>query len=118
MKPYIANIINAIVLIAMGSWGYLGSEDPSPTALIPVAFGIVFLAVTPLFKKDNKVVAHIVVLLTLVLIISLIMPLKGALGRDDSSAAIRVGLMIVTSVIAMFTYIKSFIDVRKARQGA
>lgn len=118
MKPYVANIINALVLIVMGGWGYLGSEDPSPTALIPVAFGVIFLAVTPLFKKDNKVVAHIVVLLTVVLIAALVMPLKGALERGDSTAAMRVGIMIVSCAFAMLWYVKSFIDARKARQGA
>ena len=118
MKPYVANLINAAVLITLGLWGYLGSENPSPTALIPVAFGILFLLVTPLFKKDNKVVAHIVVLLTFVLILALAMPLKGAIGRGDTSAAIRVGVMLLSSVFAFAMFIKNFIDVRKARQGA
>lgn len=118
MKPYVANLINAVVLIALGLWGYLGSENPSTTALIPVAFGILFLLVTPLFKKDNKIVAHIVVLLTLVLIIALAMPFKGALGREDMSAALRVGIMMLTSIFAFAMFIKNFIDVRKARQGA
>lgn len=118
MRPYVANLINAIVLIAFGLWGYLGSADPSPTALIPVAFGILFLLVTPLFKKDNKIVAHIVVLLTFLLIIALAMPLKGAIGRDDTSATLRVGIMMATSIFAFVMFIKNFIDVRKARQGA
>ena len=118
MKPYVANILNAIVLIAMGGWGYLSSETPSPTALIPVAFGVIFLAVTPLFKKDNKIVAHIVVLLTVLLIGALVMPLKAALGREDTLAAARVAIMMISCAFAMIWYVKSFIDARKARQGA
>ena len=115
MKPYQSNLLNAIVLIVMGLWGYLASETPSNTALIPVAFGVVFALVTPPFKKENKVVAHIVVLLTFLLIISLFMPLNGAIGRGDNVAIFRVGLMILTSVYAFYTFIKSFIDARKAR---
>ena len=45
MKPYIANLVNALVLIVMGTWGYLSSENPSGTALIPVGFGIIFLLI-------------------------------------------------------------------------
>lgn len=116
MKPYQINIINAIVLIAMGAWGYLGAgETASPTALIPVAFGVIFLLVTPLFKKENKVVAHIVVLLTLLLIIALFMPLMGRIKAEDTVGIIRVGTMILVSIVAMVIYIKSFIDARKAR---
>lgn len=116
MKPFQANLINAAALIILGLWGYLGSETPSPTALIPVGFGIVFALATPPFKKDNKVVAHIIVLLTLLIIIALFKPLMGALGRGDTLAAVRVGIMIVTSIIAMVIYIKSFIAARKARE--
>ena len=115
MKPFQANLINAAALIILGLWGYLGSETPSPTALIPVGFGIVFALATPPFKKDNKVVAHIIVLLTLLIIIALFKPLMGALDRGDTLAAVRVGIMILTSIIAMVIYIKSFIAARKAR---
>lgn len=118
MKPFQINLINAIVLIAMGIWGYFDfdGDKASPTALIPVAFGIIFILATPPFKKDNKVVAHIVVLLTFLLIIALFMPLRSALNSGDQMGMIRVGAMIITSVIAMVIYIQSFIAARKAKQ--
>lgn len=115
MKPFQANILNAIVLIIMGLWGYFGSSEPSPTALIPVGFGVIFALVTPLFRKENRIVAHIVVLLTFLLIIALFMPLRGAINRVDTLGIVRVTLMLATSVLAMVIYIKSFIDARKAR---
>jgi hypothetical protein len=119
MKPYIANLLNAAVLIAMGLWGYF-SNDPevrSMTALIAPAFGVIFLLCTPLLKKENNAVAHIVVLLTLLIIIALIKPLTSNLSANDTMGIVRVGAMIVTSVIAMATFIKSFIDAKKARQS-
>ena len=118
MKPFQANLLNAGVLIVMGLWGYLSSETPSTTALIPVIFGVIFALATPPFKKENKIVAHIVVLLTFLLIIALVMPLRGAITRGDTMAMIRVGLMIATSIFAMVIFIKSFIDARKAREQA
>ena len=115
MKPFQANLLNAVVLIAVGVWAYLGAT--SLTALIPAAFGAVLLAFTPALKKEGKVAAHIVVLVTLLVIVALFMPLRGAIGRDDTMAIIRVGLMMATSVFAMVMFIKSFIDVRRARQA-
>jgi len=116
MKPFQINIITDIVLIAMGLWGYLSSADPSPTALIPVGFGVIFALATPAFRKGNKIVVHIVVLLTFLLIIALFMPLRAAIGRDDTMAIFRVATMLLVSVVAMVIYIKSFIDARRARE--
>jgi len=117
MNAASANLLNGIVLIAMSLWGYFSSESPSPTAFIPAAFGAIFLICTPMIRKHNKVVAHIAVLLTLLVILALFMPLKGAMGRGDNMAMLRIGLMIATSVLAMIAFIKSFRDARKAREA-
>lgn len=117
MNAYQANLLNGIVLIAMSLWGYMGSATPSKTALIPAAFGAIFLICTPMIKKHNKVVAHVVVLLTLLVILALFMPLKGAVGRGDTMAIVRIVAMIATSILAMIAFIKSFRDARKAREA-
>lgn len=113
MKPANITLINAIVLIAISLWSYFGSETPSFTALIPLFFGITFLILSPSFQKGNKVVAHIVVVLTLLLVLSFSMPLRAALQRDDTMALFRVGLMLFSSLLAMIVYIRSFIQARK-----
>lgn len=113
MKPFQINLINACVLIVIGLWGYLASTASSPTALIPVVFGLIFALSTPPFKKGNRVVAHIVVLLTFLLIIALFMPLRGAIGRQDTAAIIRVSIMLLVNIFAMIIYIRSFIEARK-----
>ncbi|QBG46144.1 hypothetical protein EGM51_01475 [Verrucomicrobia bacterium S94] len=115
MKAHTASLINALVLIAFGLWAYFGSETPSPTAFIPVGFGVVILALYKGVKKENKMVAHIAVLLTLVILIALIKPLTAALGRHDSVAVVRVVVMMLTSALSMFFFVKSFVDVRRAR---
>jgi hypothetical protein len=43
MKAHTASLINAVILVLFGLWGYFGSENPSFTALIPVAVGVVLL---------------------------------------------------------------------------
>ena len=41
MKAHVASLLNAIVLIIIGGWGYFLSG--SPTSLIPVAIGVVLI---------------------------------------------------------------------------
>ncbi|MBI9069569.1 MAG: hypothetical protein JEZ09_19895 [Salinivirgaceae bacterium] len=113
MKAYIASLVNAIVLISFGLWGYYGSESSSMTAFIPVAFGTIFLVLNKGVKNENKLIAHIVVILTLLVVIGLIKPFVGAIQRADSMSIFRVIAMILTSVWAMLTFIKSFKEARK-----
>jgi len=113
MKPYITNLINALVLIVLSSWGYFSSETPSVTALIPTFIGILLLIFTPGVKKENKVIAHIAVLLTVVVFAGLIKPLLGALERTDTAATTRVSIMIFSSAFALITFIRSFIEAKK-----
>lgn len=117
MTPGNVSLLNAVVLIALGLLGYFSSDSPSPTAFIPVAFGAVLLVCNPGVRNNNKVIAHVAVLLTLILLLALAMPLKGAIGRGDGAAIVRVGIMIATTALAMGVFIKSFIDVRKAKNA-
>ncbi len=113
MKPYFINFINALVLIFLGSWAYFTSESPSLTALIPVFGGIILLAITPGFKKGNKVLAHIAVALTFILLLGLIKPLTGAIGRTDGPGITRVVVMMLSSLASVIVFVKSFIDARR-----
>ena len=109
-----ANIINSICLIVIGLWGYL--EVSSPTALIPVGFGAALILCTPGVKKENKVIAHIAVLLTLVILIALLgMRLPKSIDQGGLGL-VRVLLMIGTSILSMVCFIKSFIANRKAKK--
>lgn len=115
MKAHTASLINAVLLIALSAWGYFSSETPSYTALIPTIVGIVLLLCNPGVKKENKVVAHIAVLLTLLILFGLIKPLLGALDRADNAAVARVAVMVLSTVVALVYFVKSFIDARKKR---
>ncbi|MEM9362860.1 MAG: hypothetical protein AAGA43_09500 [Bacteroidota bacterium] len=117
MKAHTVSLINALVLIAFSLWGYLSSDTPSTTALIPAAIGVVLLLLNNGVKKENKVIAHIAVVLTLVVLIGLIKPFFGSLERGDTLAVIRVAIMILTTTIAMLAFIRSFREARKNRQA-
>ena len=109
-----ANLLNSIVLIAVGGWGYFDGDGKSITALIPVIFGVVLLLCYSGIKKQNKVIAHIAVLVTFICLLGLFMPLNGAIERGNDTAVVRVSAMIVTSLTALIFFIKSFIENRKA----
>jgi uncharacterized membrane protein len=117
MKPYLISFLNAIVLISLGSWAYFSSDHPSVTALIPVFAGVILIVLTPGFKNGNRVLAHIAVVITLLILIGFIKPLTGAIGRSDNLGIARVSIMIVTSLTAMVFFVKSFIDARKAKSS-
>ena len=113
MKASTSSLINAIILISMGLWGYFESESKAITALIPVIIGIILLLVNKGVKNENKALAHVAVLLTFLILIGLIKPLMGAVERENTYAMIRVLLMIISSLWAMISFIKSFISARK-----
>ena len=115
MKPYSINFFNSIVLIIFGSWAYFTSDTPSVTALIPVFAGIILLAVTPGFRNGNRILAHVAVVITFLILLGLIKPLSGAIGRADNLGIARVVVMMISSLFALIVFIKSFIDARKAR---
>ena len=118
MKAHIASLINALILITMSGWGYLESETPSVTALIPAFVGVALLVCNPGVKSENKVVAHVAVLLTLLILFGLGMPLSGVIGRGNTIGIVRVLLMMASTIFAMVFFVKSFIDARKRRSNA
>lgn len=118
MKAHTASLINAVLLIVLPLWGYLSSETPSITALIPAFIGVLLLVMNYGVKKENKIIAHIAVVLTLVILFGLITPLKGAIGRGDALAIGRIIVMIISTVVAMVFFVKSFIDAKKRRVQA
>lgn len=116
MKAHSVSFANAVLLIALSLWGYLSSETPSITALIPAFIGVLLLLCNRGVKKENKIIAHIAVLLTLVVGAGLVKPLTGAIDRSDTMAVVRVVIMLLSTVIALYAFVRSFIAARKNRQ--
>ena len=115
MKANIVSLINSIVLISMGLWGYFESDSRPITALIPVIAGVILLLINSGVKKENKIASHVAVLLTLLIFIGLVKPFLGALDRENIAGIIRVSAMILTSFWAIITFVQSFISARKSK---
>ena len=105
------NLLNALSLILLGIWGYL--ETKSGTALIPAGFGVTLLFCHSGLKNQNKIIAHVAVLLTLLILVALVFMRLEKSIESGGMGLVRVILMIFTSSIAMISFVKSFIDARK-----
>ncbi len=116
MNTHIANLLNAVTLLAMGLWGYM--EKSAPTALIPVFFAILLIVMSQGVKNENKAQAHVAVIVTLVALLGILKPFIGALSKDDLMAKVRTGLMVITGIVSMVFFIRSFIAAKKARLAA
>ena len=123
MKTYQANLINGLTLIFMPRWAYLTYEgtaekpEQSITALIPLFLGIILFLCNNGIKKENKVIAHIAVVVTLIALLGLFMPLKAAIAEDRTLSLVRVAIMLFTGMLAMITFVRSFIANRKSKQS-
>jgi len=116
MKAHTMSLVSSLVLIIMSGWGYISSNYEAVTALIPLFFGVALLLCYSGIKKENKIIAHVAVLLTLIVLIALFKPLKGAIDKDNSMAIIRISVMIIGSAMSMTAFIRSFIAARKNKQ--
>lgn len=114
MKPHKISFVNAITLISFGLWGYI-DVDYSPTALIPVIFGVIILILNPGLKRENKAIAHIVVLLTFLILGGLVKPLMSTLESGNTMGITRVVLMMLSTLMALIVFIKSFIANRSKK---
>ena len=115
MKAATANLLNAFVLIAAGLYGYFGvaaaDGSHSYTALIPAAFGLLFLILHKGVASANKIIAHVVVVLTLVLLIMCIMRFV-KVEQWDAKKYIFLAC-IISNAIALVAFIGSFVAARR-----
>lgn len=113
MKPLSINYFNGLVLIAAGLFGYLTITPQSVTALIPTFAGIIFVILGLFWNKSPKVVAHIAVTLALIMFAMCIWRFTKI---DVWNAPKYIfTICILSNLLALIVFIKSFIDARKVK---
>ncbi len=113
MKPHFLNLVNAIVLLILGGWGYI--EKDSPTALIPVFLAAILWLLTPKIREGDKKYSYTAAALTLLIIVSLLIPLRHELDLGDTMGVLRSLVMLGSSLLALSVFVKSFIDRQKTK---
>ena len=120
MQPHVVNRLYSFLLIALGFFGfiarYLEVGDYQFTAFIPSVFGVILLFMTKGIKNENRVIAHIAVVLTLILglMITSMLIRSGFQGDRKSYIFLTVA---VASFGALAVYVKGFIDKKKQKQA-
>ncbi len=118
MKAASANLLNGIILLAAGLYGYFMILTPegtrAPTALIPAAFGLLFLILQKGVANSNKIISHVVVVLTLVLLV--ICTIRFIKIEDWGAKKYLFLACILSNAIALVAFIGSFIEARKNRK--
>ena len=106
MNIYRIMIINALVLIALGVYGYISSG--SPTALIAPAIGLILFGLAFPVKNENKTAAHIAVGLTM---LAAIMFFVTGFLRGNMIVLV----MAVITLIALIMYMMDFMRRKQER---
>ena len=108
MKAYIIMMLNGIVLIILGVYGYFISS--SPTALISAAIGLILLILSFPVRKENSIAAHIGTVLTFIAAITFFV--VGFLRSNN--------LILIMAIITLFSlifYVFDFFQRKKIRSG-
>ncbi|MDX5418613.1 MAG: hypothetical protein LPK14_04490 [Hymenobacteraceae bacterium] len=116
VHPYIANTINAIILIAAGLIGYFANPAKPLTALIAPFFGILLLACTYHLRKHNRFVFHTVTALTL--LVGLIVTLRiDPETFEWNRRNILLVIMGLSCFVAVGIYVGTFIQERRLKNN-
>lgn len=94
--------------------GLLHQRDTVTNGVYPGRIRVLIMASNPGVRRNNKVIAHVAVLLTLIVLVALVVPLRSAINREDSAAIGRLVIMLLSSALAMVFFIKSFTAGRTA----
>lgn len=122
MNMPIVAMVTGMVLVGIGLAGYGLSDAPSKTALIPAFFGMPViicgaLALKERFLKHAMHVAAVLGVLGFLAPLGRIIPtaVRGEF-RLDLGGICLIGMAVVCGVFVLLC-VKSFIDVRKAREA-
>ncbi len=109
--PKKATFITSITLIFISTLSYLITS--SPTALIPFAFSVLMLICYYFYNKNNKLFAHIILTLLILIFIALFTPLNKRIDAGDIWGVFRISMMQLVSFYSIICFISSFIKARK-----
>lgn len=104
MKPSRTALYNGISLFFLGLWGFIDNNFQLHTGLVPISSGLLFILFYVPLKQPTIKWVQLVQVLTASLAFLLFWPFKRNAEQADITAMLRVGLEILSCVIALFSY--------------
>ena len=111
LNPKKATLFSIATLVFISLMSYMITS--SPTALIPFIFSILIGICYSLYDRNNKVFAHIILVLLLLVLVALFMPLNKRIDANDLWGIIRISTMQLACLYTIACFVKSFIEARK-----
>lgn len=122
IKPHKVNIAIAAVLIAAGSFSYFSNPERPFTALIGPIIGVILLLLTPLIIKGNKVISHLIVILSFAFGVQTgIMAFQSLNHENEDARPRRIAVFSIMSagcLIGTGFYIAGFVQRKKELKKA
>ncbi len=115
MSSQQAAILNSIVLLLVGFWGYAANDFAVHTAIVPIGSGILFLILSQFLKYQNKLFLLFMMAVTLILSIAFVVPFQRNLEQGDYLGMLRLGLEIAACILAFIVYLRNLIQLYKAK---
>ena len=120
-KPHIVNLIYSVFLMVAGITGFLLSYIYTGifhyTPLILPLFGLVLISLTGGIKRQDKILSHVAVMLTVILalfvLIMLIININNGFMLNRKTVIFL--LVLILSIIVVTIYVVRFIRVRKGQ---
>jgi fucose 4-O-acetylase-like acetyltransferase len=112
------------VLIVLGVGSYVLTGAASPTALIPAAFGVLFV-LAGVLARDDRWRMHAMHAAVLIALLGFLGSARGLLGLGKllDGTAVRPAAIVAQTIMALLTLgyiviaVRSFIQARKARRA-
>jgi len=101
-------LLNGIILLALGFWGYAANQFAMHTGIVPIGFGAYLCLISTRHHLENKSIFYFNMGLTLSFVFAMIQPLMRNIEQADPAGICRVSLEMAACAMAVIVYIRSF----------
>ncbi len=112
-----AALMNSIILLLIGFWGYAANDFATHTAVVPIGAGILFLILSKYLKNAGKGLLIFTMVLALVLIVAFTVPLQRNVEQGDVTGMFRLAFEMAACAFAFIVYLRNLNLLNKANKA-
>ncbi len=107
MAYYKACLLNGIILLAIGFWGYAANHFNAHTGIIPIGFGLLLILLSKFFQQKKNGLYYVILILTTIVMLALFRPLMRNIEQSDWYGISRLSLEIASCAMAIIIYLRN-----------